>query len=84
MAKRYLVDLTDDERATLTALTRKGKTAARRLKRAQILLAAADGSTDATIAATVRSSVTTVERTRKRFVTGGIPSETYIPEPPKL
>jgi transposase len=72
MAKRYLVDLTDDERATLTALTRKGKTAARRLKRAQILLAAADGSTDATIAATVRSSVTTVERTRKRFVTGGL------------
>ncbi len=72
MAKRYLVDLTDDERATLTALTRKGKVAARRLKRAQILLAAADGTSDEAIAATVRCSVATVERTRKRFVTGGL------------
>jgi transposase len=72
MAKRYLVDLTDDERATLVALTRRGKTAARRLKRAQIVLAAADGTTDAAIAGTVRCSVATVERTRKRFVTGGL------------
>jgi transposase len=72
MAKRYLVDLADDERATLTALTRKGKVAARRLKRAQILLAAADGTIDEAIAATVRCSVATVERTRKRFVLGGL------------
>jgi transposase len=72
MPKRYVVDLRDDERATLLALTRKGKTAARRLKRAQILLAAADGLTDQTIAASVRCSVATVERTRKRFVAGGL------------
>jgi transposase len=72
MAKRYLVDLTEDERGALLALTRKGKTAARRLKRAQILLAAADGLTDQTIAASIRCSVATVERTRKRFVAGGL------------
>jgi len=72
MAKRYLVDLTNDEREILLGLTRKGKTAARRLKRAQILLAAADGRTDQTIAATVRCSVATVERTRKRFAAGGL------------
>jgi transposase len=72
MAKRYLVELTDGERATLTALTRKGKVAARRLKRAQILLAAADGTTDEVIAATIQCSVATVERTRKRFVAGGL------------
>jgi transposase len=72
MAKRYLVDLTDQERASLTVLTRKGKTAARRLRRAQILLAAAEGATDEVIAASVRCSVATVERTRKRFVTGGL------------
>jgi transposase len=72
MAKRYLVDLSDEERATLIGLTRKGKVAARRLKRAQILLAAADGVTDEAIAATVRCSVATVERTRKRLVAGGL------------
>jgi transposase len=72
MAKRYRVDLTVEERATLTVMTRKGKVAARRLKRAQILLAAADGTIDTTIAGTVRCSVATVERTRKRFVHGGL------------
>ena len=72
MAKRYLVDLSDDERTSLHGLTRKGTIAARRLKRAQILLAAADGLTDETIAASVRCSVATVERVRKRFVAGGL------------
>jgi transposase len=72
MAKRYRVELTEAERASLTALTRKGKVAARRLKRAQILLAASEGTTDEVIATAVRCSVATVERTRKRFVTGGV------------
>src|SRR3954468_15353238 len=72
MAKRYRVDLTEAERASLTALTRKGKLAARRLKRAQILLAAGEGATDAAIAAAVRCSIATVERTRQRFVAGGV------------
>ena len=72
MAKRYVVDLTDEERTQLTALTRKGKVAARRLKRAQILLAASEGTTDEVIASAVRCHVATVERTRKRFVAGGV------------
>jgi hypothetical protein len=38
MAKKYLVTLTEDERAHLLALTKKGKVAARQLTRAHILL----------------------------------------------
>jgi hypothetical protein len=33
-AKRYLVELTEPERAELLALTRKGKSSARKVKRA--------------------------------------------------
>ncbi len=35
--KRYIVSLTDEERAQLLALTKKGRLAARRLTRAHIL-----------------------------------------------
>jgi hypothetical protein len=37
MAKRYLVTLTEDERARLLTLTKKGKVSARQLTRAHIL-----------------------------------------------
>ena len=50
---RYRVTLTADERLHLEALTQKGKVSARRIKRAQILLAADQGSTDETIAKNV-------------------------------
>jgi transposase len=70
--KVYVVDLTEEERAQLLELTRKGTTRARRLRRAQILLAADDGATDAIIAATLHVARATVERTRQRFVLGGL------------
>ena len=38
MDKKYLVTLTEDERAHLLALTKKGKVAARQLTQAHILL----------------------------------------------
>jgi hypothetical protein len=47
MAKRYLVTLSDDERAHLRALTKRGKIAARKLTRAHILLQADAGVVDA-------------------------------------
>ncbi len=66
-AKKYHVDLTADERATLEQMLRRGKHAARRLTRARVLLKAADGLHDNQIAEAVSTSVPTVERIRKRF-----------------
>jgi transposase len=72
MAKRYVVELTEDEREQLQALGKKGKVVARKLRRAHLLLLAAEGYPDTEIAATLHLSVSTVERTRKRFVEGGL------------
>jgi len=72
MAKIYRVDLSEAERGIVLALIQKGRAAARKVRRAQILLAAADGQSDASIARVLHSSVSIVERTRKRFVEGGL------------
>src|ERR1700688_4547253 len=55
-------------RVELTALLSGGRHAARRLKRAQILLAADEGVGDERIAATLRVSGSTIYRTKRRFV----------------
>jgi transposase len=49
-----------------------GKRAARKLKRAQILLAADGGCRDEEIAGTVSVSLSTVYRTKRRFVEGNL------------
>jgi transposase len=72
MRKIYVVTLTDDERSSLLDLTKKGTASARKIGRAQILLHAADGASDDEIAKAVRVGRSTVERTRKRFVEGGV------------
>lgn len=74
MRKVYIVDLSEEERAQVLELTRKGTTRARRLRRAQILLAADDGATDAAITDLLHVARATVERTRQRFVLGGLPA----------
>lgn len=71
--KKYLVDLTDAERTELMALTTKGRLRARKMKRAQILLKASAGLTDAQITAALDVSRPCVERVRQRFVEGGLP-----------
>ena len=71
MNKRYIVDLTADERAALLALLHKGVAPARKLTRARILLLADEGGTDAAIAAALHVHPATAERTRRRFVEGG-------------
>jgi hypothetical protein len=53
MNVRYWVELSQAERGELTAMLSKGKRAARKLKRAQILLAADAGCSDEEIARTV-------------------------------
>jgi transposase len=86
--KRYIVDLTLEEREELHALTRKGEVRARKMKRAQILLKADQGATDAEITAALGVSRPCVERLRKRFVEGGLVralNEAPRPgQPPKL
>lgn len=69
---RYRITLTTDEREQLRAFIQGGRGAFRRLKRAQILLAAASGSMDAEIAATVAVGTATVYRTKRRFVEEGL------------
>jgi transposase len=69
---RYRVDLSEAERAQLTALLNGGKHAARKIKRAQILLAADAGVSDDVIASSVSVGGSTVYRTKRRFVEGNL------------
>jgi len=73
MNVRYRVELSQAERDQLTAMLRGGRHAARKLKRAQILMAADNGATDAAIAASVAvGESTAVYRTKRRFVEGNL------------
>jgi transposase len=68
----YRIDLSDAERSDLEALLRGGRHAARKLKRAQILLAADAGVPDETIAQSLGVGGSTVYRTKRRFVEGNL------------
>jgi len=72
MRKIYHVDLTDDERHALLKFIRSGKEAARKINRARILLLADEGKTDGQIKEALHTSKPTVQRTRQRFVEGGL------------
>lgn len=81
VGKKYVVALTEEERAQLLGLTRKGKVAARRMRRAQGLLLADERATDEQIARSVHMGTATVERLRKRFVEEGL--EAALAEKPR-
>lgn len=68
MNVRYRVELNQSERDELGGLLSGGRHAARKLKRAQILLAADAGLGDETIAASLGVSGSTIYRTKRRFV----------------
>jgi len=74
MVKKYIVELTPAEREELLTLTRQGQASATKIKRANILLLADEGRKDEEIAAVLHTGVSTVERTRKRFVLEGVRS----------
>jgi len=69
---RYRVALSQIEREHLTMLLSGGKHVARKLKRAQILLAADGGIGDEAIASSVSVGGSTVYRTKRRFVEGNL------------
>ena len=81
MNLRYRVELSQTERAELTAIVSGGKHAARKLKRAQILLAAHAGASDDDIATSVAVGGSTVYRTKQRFVLGNL--EAALSEQPR-
>ena len=70
--KRYIINLTEEERERLEDMTRKGTLKARKFKRAMILLKADEGLTDPQIMTALNVSRLCVERIRKRFVADGI------------
>ena len=72
MNERWIVELSDNERTTLCELTSGSSAPVQKFKRAQMLLAADKNVIDEPIAAVVGVGVSTVYRTRKRFVEGGL------------
>ena len=69
---KYRVKLTENERAYLNDVGHKGKSSARKVKRALALLKADEGMSDPKIAEALSISLPTVARLRKRFVVEGM------------
>src|ERR671910_133577 len=81
LRKLYVVDLSEEGKELLEAITTKGESKARRIRRAQVLLLADEGYIDKEIARALGAAVTTVERVRKRFVEEGL--EAALSERPR-
>ena len=76
IVKKYVVNLSGEERGRLEEFIRKGKRPAQLLTKARILLkadisAAGEGWSDSRIAEALDTSVATVERTRRQLVEEG-------------
>ena len=78
---RYKVTLTAQEQFELRAFVQGGSKQVRRVKRAQILLAASTGAKDEQIARNVSVGTSTVFRTKRRFVEEGL--EAALSEEPR-
>jgi transposase len=75
--KKFIVELTSEERKQLQQLVKKGKVPGYKIRHAQMLLKAdqgnkAPGWPDVQVAEVFAAHVTTVERLRKRFVEQGL------------
>jgi len=70
--KKHTIELSQEQRQELEALTSRGQAPARKIKHAQILLKSAQGSwTDAQISEAFSVSEATIWRVRQRFVEHG-------------
>ena len=86
MRKRYVVDLSEQERASLRTLIGQGTASARALTHARILLKAnqgeaGQGCTDQAIADALEVHPTTVARVRQLYVTAGLGAAVYRKAP---
>lgn len=75
--KKYIVELTSDERAQLTAMIKKGKSSAQANLKARILLKADQGEAgegwlDAAICDALDTNATMVARVREKCVSEGV------------
>ena len=75
--KKYKVTLTEEERAMLEGMLRKGTASARVLRRARTLLLAAEGYLRKEIAHVLGVSELTVIKTCRRFVEEGLEGALY-------
>lgn len=75
MEKKYVVQLTEADRLTLTKLIRNGNETAKRHRIAKILLKADEtqqACSDKEVAEGLDVSLSTVQRIRKKYVSGGL------------
>lgn len=80
--KKYIVELTDEERSRLTKIIRTGKNGAETNTRARILLKADESKfgpawIDKKICEALNVCIATVERTRKKLVEQGLDATLY-------
>jgi len=76
-SKKYVVELSEEERTELEALGKKGQTAARKIQHARILLKADQGAQgpgwrDERIAEAYDVNIRTIQRIRQRLVEHGL------------
>jgi transposase len=84
MLKTNAVSLTDEQREALKRISHAGKSSARKIIRARILLKSDIGETDQDIAEALDVGVATVERIRRKFAAGGIEAAIQPrPQPPR-
>ena len=72
MSKRYVVNLTVEERDSLVELVKRARVSGLKRQRGNILLKADDGQTDEEIAHDLEVGVATVERVRRRCIERGV------------
>jgi hypothetical protein len=77
MPKKYVVHLSDPDRALLYAVIQKGNAPARTVRRAHTLLLADEQQPAQTIAAMLHTSAVTVTQTCKRLLSAGLEAALY-------
>lgn len=74
MKKKYFVNLSESEQFHLKSLVTKGKSGARVIRRAHVLLLAHEGRKDAEIASLAKCCAATVQGIRQQFSEQGLES----------
>jgi len=72
MVKKYIVELTAEERQAAQEIITSGKHSARKIRRAQVLLKSDEEWSDSEISEVLEISIPTVERVRKLWVEEGL------------
>lgn len=85
--KKFVVNLSTEERDRIHALIQKGRAPAWQVLKARVLLkvdasAAGDAWSDSQIAAVLETNIDTIARTRQQFVEGGIEAALTRKPPP--